>query len=974
MTSSVRGLFVGGKSTGSTNRQSSQRTAPVATGQGSAAPLQADEIQAPTLSPQASMQAAVLQAERQDSLKSIRFPQYIPPPQPNDDLRQLAKALGTFSSSLGTLTETSIEFGKQREEEAKEHAQALAAQGFAYGPFADYAELTRNLERVSNDPNKTEDERNRAELLLSDLKARANRIRPHIDSQARILRVRQNALSLGVAASRNPVIGQNADGSNLHLNDLAADDPRYISWQNSYIYGDVQLTPAEFKEVSGVVQQATINDMSRQNTQKVKRDEQLYVTSHAQSMNELGFQHFMPKENSRVGLKTMRAQIQAAIDDPRFLGLSAEAQKKVIDKLFDNYLAGARRAGAADFDINEVLGVFYSKDENGNESGVFVGPRDQRFDANGKPNKALLWRYTQDADWDVKTEYEEEAANVNRNNNQDKVDGQMAVFKFREQRDQMLELLSTAGTRKQAFALKEEIKSQIQADPELSIGGKSYAIRQLEKDYTDFNEAQYKALLDNTKTDLQDRIGQGIESYAELRKAIITARDERNLRVKDADALLRQLDGSEDPTVKAAQLNLKNQVNNINTQVTTRSEQNQLTPENRGIVLGHLATYRAQFNQITQDYLDNKIDAAKYQQLTSALQIDPEALRLLQGAQSFATTPVEFQSYRTNQQSGAVENIDVRQLNGALMDSRAPDRLARVYGSTTDRAFEFDTIVRMTQGFYGQNTNGYNYNVLKNQLAKVDIEPIDFLISEHEKAIAQASLYANDPATAEQLEQMQTTLQLLRGTKASLPRQVSSINPSTAQAKLVAARDNIGGLLQSLFIAPASAQTLDMQPPPLPPINAEAPAAVTISPGSKQQAILKAAERVGVDPASLAAIMSFETGGTFDPRARNSLGYIGLIQFGDWEQKNYRVNRNTPFEEQAAAAAQFLIDRGVKPGDTIREMYAAVLIGNAAGRLSDGSDGMNTKDAYGTSVNKALGELSPGGAHYKKAVRFLKGA
>tara|TARA_R100000458_G_C8276367_1_gene251663 strand:+ start:467 stop:3388 length:2922 start_codon:yes stop_codon:yes gene_type:complete len=973
MTSSVRGLFVGGKSTGNTNRQSSQRTAPIATSQGSAAPLQADEIQAPTLSPQASMQAAVLQAERQDSLKSIRFPQYIPPPQPNDDLRQLAKSLGTFSTSLGALTEAGIEFGKQREEEAKEHAQALAAQGFAYGPFADYAELTRNLERVSNDPNRTEDERNRAELLLSDLKARANRIRPHIDSQARILRVRQNALSLGVAASRNPVIGQNPDGSDLYLNDLAADDPRYISWQNSYIYGDVQLTPAEFKEVSGVVQQATINDMSRQNTQKVKRDEQLYVTSHAQRMNELGFQHFQPKEGVRIGLRTMREDIQALIDDPRFLGLSADAQKKALDALFSNYLAGARRAGAAQHNINDVLEVFYSVDKDGNESGVFVGPRDQR-DINGKANTALLWRYTQAADWDVKTEESEESNNVQRASTQDKADALAAEQKYSEQIDAALDLLGSSATKAEAYKNLDDIKAQITADPELSVGAKAVAIKKLDEKFENYNEALYRTLLDKTKADLQDEIGQGIKTYAQLRTQIRDEAAAGNLRPRDEIALLKQLDGSEDPTVKAAQLNLKNQVNNINAQVTTRSEQGYLTPQNRGIVLGHLATYRAQFNQITQDYLNNDIDAAQYQQRTAALQIDPEALRLLQGAQSFATTDVEFQSYRTNQQSGAVENIDVRQLNGALMNSRAPDRLARVYSSQTDRAFEFDTIVRMTQGFYGQDTKGYNYNVLKNQLAKVDIEPIDFLISEHEKAIAQALLYVDDPATAEQLEQMQTTLQLLRGTKASLPRQVSSINPSTAQAKLVAARDNIGGLLQSLFIAPASAQTLDMQPPPLPPINAEAPAAVAISPGSKQQAILKAAERVGVDPASLAAIMSFETGGTFDPRARNSLGYIGLIQFGDWEQKNYRVNRNTPFEEQAAAAAQFLIDRGVKPGDTIREMYAAVLIGNAAGRLSDGSDGMNTKDAYGTSVNKALGELSPGGAHYKKAVRFLKGA
>ena len=916
----------------------------------------------------------MLQAERQDSLKSIRFPQYIPPPQPNDDLRQLAKSLGTFSTSLGALTEAGIEFGKQREEEAKEHAQALAAQGFAYGPFADYAELTRNLERVSNDANRTEDERNRAELLLSDLKARANRIRPHIDSQARILRVRQNALSLSVAASRNPVIGQNPDGSDLYLNDLAADDPRYISWQNSYIYGDVQLTPAEFKQVSGVVQQATINDMSRQNTQKVKRDEQLYVTSHAQRMNDLGFQHFMEKKESRVGLRTMRAQIQAAIDDPRFLGLSAEAQKKALDALFENYLAGARRADAANHDINEVLSVFYSKDENGNESGVFVGPRDQRYDANGKPNKALLWRYTQGADWDVKTEYDEESANVRRNDNQDKVDALLAEQKYQEQTDAALELLGSSATKAEAYKSLQEIKDQIQADPELSVGAKVAAIGALDKKFENYNEALYRTLLDQTKTDLQDEIGQGIKSYSQLRRDINEQLAAGNLRQRDAAALLKQLDASDDPVVSTAQQILKNQTKTTNDLINNRSESGYLTPEQRGIVLGHLANYRQRFNQLTQDYLDNKIDAAQYQQQTSALQLDPEAGRLLTGAKTFATSPVRFRGYTTDEQTGAVISNDPNAVNTPLRQRDADKKLVAVYKSPTARAFDYDTIIGMTSGLLGVDSKGYDYKALEKALRKRGIEPIDFLIKEHEKAITAAGLYAGDPDTDKQLEDLRQTLEILRGVKAQTPRQVSSINPSTAQAKLVAARDNIGGLLQSLFIAPASAQTLDMQPPPLPPINAEAPAAVTISSGSKQQAILKAAERVGVDPASLAAIMSYETGGTFNPRAKNTLGYIGLIQFGDWEQKNYRVSRNTPFEEQAAAAAQFLIDRGVKPGDTIKEMYAAVLIGNAAGRLSDGSDGMDTKDAYGTSVNKALSELRPGGAHYKKAVRFLKGA
>jgi len=973
MTSSVRGLYVGGKSTGNTNRQQSRRTAPVATGQGSAAPLETQEIQAPTLSPQASMQAAVLQAERQDTLKNIQFPAYVPPPEPSGDLRALTKALGGFSSSLGTLVEGGIQLEQVRNNEAKEHAQALAAQGFAYGPFADYAELTRNLEKISNDEAKTEGERRQANLLLTDLKARANRIRPHIDSQARILRVRQNALSLGVAASRNPIIGQNADGSDLFLNDLAADDPQYISWQNSYIYGDVQLTPAEFKEVSGVVQQATINDMSRQNTQKVKRDEQLYVTSHAQRMNDLGFQHFQTKEGVRIGRQTMREDLQRLVDDPRFLGLSAEAQKKSIDALFSNYLAGARRAGAAQHNIDEVLEVFYSVDAAGNESGIFVGPRDQR-DIDGKANTALLWRYTQAADWDVKTEESEESATVTRNNTQNKVDGQEAQAKYRDETDQMLDLLRSPATKQQAFNRKQELIDKINADESLSTGGRIYAIKELEKDFTSYNEATYGELLDSTKVKMQDKISQGIETYADLRKEILDQRNNRNLRQTDALALLKQLDASDDPTVSSAQETLKQERTAINNQIKTRAEQGYLTPEQRGVVRGHLATYERKFNQLTQDYLDGNLDADAYQQQTSKLQIDPEANRLLTGATTFATTPVRFQGYNTDRQTGEVKGNDPNAVNNKLRRREADKALATVYKSSTSRAFEFDTIIGMTSALFGEDSRGYDFKAFTKQLGKKGIDPIDFLIKEHEKAIAAARLYQSDPLANTQREQLEQTLQLLRDAKAKTPKQVSSINPSTAQAKLVAARDNVAGLLQSLFIAPASAATLDMQPPPLPPINAAAPASITISPASRQQAILKAAQRVGVDPASLAAIMSFETGGTFNPQAKNSLGYVGLIQFGDWEQKTYGVSQSTSFEEQAAAAAQFLIDRGVKPGDTIEQMYAAVLIGNAAGKLEDGSDGMNTKDAYGTSVNKALGELQPGGSHYKKAVRFLKGA
>jgi hypothetical protein len=78
--------------------------------------------------------------------------------------------------------------------------------------------------------------------------------------------------------------------------------------------------------------------------------------------------------------------------------------------------------------------------------------------------------------------------------------------------------------------------------------------------------------------------------------------------------------------------------------------------------------------------------------------------------------------------------------------------------------------------------------------------------------------------------------------------------------------------------------------------------------------------------------MSYETIGTFDPAITNQFGYSGLIQFSPDNQRAYGVNANSTFEEQAQAAAQYLIDRGVRPGDGMSRIYAAILIGNADGR------------------------------------------
>ena len=96
----------------------------------------------------ASMQAAVLQAEKQDNIKSIRFPTtFRPEPTGISDLQRLATSLADALATIlaASLTRESILSNQERD--AKLHAESLAAQGLQFGPFADYAALVRQLQK-----------------------------------------------------------------------------------------------------------------------------------------------------------------------------------------------------------------------------------------------------------------------------------------------------------------------------------------------------------------------------------------------------------------------------------------------------------------------------------------------------------------------------------------------------------------------------------------------------------------------------------------------------------------------------------------------------------------------------------------------------------------------------------------------------------------------------------------------------------
>lgn len=142
-------------------------------------------------------------------------------------------------------------------------------------------------------------------------------------------------------------------------------------------------------------------------------------------------------------------------------------------------------------------------------------------------------------------------------------------------------------------------------------------------------------------------------------------------------------------------------------------------------------------------------------------------------------------------------------------------------------------------------------------------------------------------------------------------------------------------------------------------------AAATVGTPEQAGAISGAAQRLGVAPRDLAAAISYETGGTFDPNKQGGKGnnYLGLIQFGPEERMKYGVRPGMSFEQQMTAVEGFLRDRGVKPGMGIAEIYRTIIGGNPNAPLT-ASDGNGT-------IAQHIERIKSG--HYGNADRFLGG-
>jgi TP901 family phage tail tape measure protein len=147
--------------------------------------------------------------------------------------------------------------------------------------------------------------------------------------------------------------------------------------------------------------------------------------------------------------------------------------------------------------------------------------------------------------------------------------------------------------------------------------------------------------------------------------------------------------------------------------------------------------------------------------------------------------------------------------------------------------------------------------------------------------------------------------------------------------------------------------------------------APSFQPSSRARALMAAAQKLGVSPLDLATIISFETGGTFSPSTWGGAGgnYMGLIQFGGPERKQYGANQNQSFEEQVTGpVVRYFQDRFGKvgmstQGASLEDLYTTVLAGNPRANR-------NSRDSFGTSPRSGVAAMGP---HRQKALQTFFG-
>lgn len=311
---------------------------------------------------------------------------FAPPdlPNPGQDLANLSKALGGFSSTLQSFGEAWLA-NKQQEEKRQEAATgALVGQASRFGPARGIADLAANLEKAAALGNPD------AARMLQVVREKQNSsvgkywLERSVEQNA----IQGAALSLPDLVTNTSVI-KGADGKDIELNTLSTSDPRYLAWRDGVLFGGVQMSPQGYTKNQGIIVQAQLQadqiQRKKYNTAQtaasiaqVTANRQTIARATVTALRTGGY------GEAPYIYKRTSEELTAQADYFRLLAIPEEAKTNYINSFLEGYaldvVSAVKAQGVPLADLDLMIKPVIR--------GVFSGPVDQRTKADGTPNEA----------------------------------------------------------------------------------------------------------------------------------------------------------------------------------------------------------------------------------------------------------------------------------------------------------------------------------------------------------------------------------------------------------------------------------------------------------------------------------------------------------------------------------------------------------------------------------------------------------
>ena len=384
---------------------------------------------------------------------------FAPPdlPNPGQDLANLSRALGGFSSTLQNFGETWLASKKEEDKRQEAATGAFVGQASRFGPARDIADLATNLEKAAALGNPD------AARLLQVVREKQNSsvgkywLERSIEQNA----IQGAALSLSDRLANTSMI--KVDGKDVELSTLSSDDPRYLQHRDEQLFGGVQMTTPGYAKNQGIIIQAQLQADQAQRKRYNTNAAGMATSQVAVNRQTIAQGYIAIREAGNLDASQGYAsrELQKQIDSIRLLALPEEAKTKLTNEYLEGFVSdavsAARAKGLAISDMSSLKPVLRS---------IMTGPIDQRVKADDTPNEALRLYNTLGGEALLDQLVSKATAAQIQDNTQQ---AQMAGIQQQQEHDAWLAAALPEGRRSDPAAIKSAFQArreQISAEPD----------------------------------------------------------------------------------------------------------------------------------------------------------------------------------------------------------------------------------------------------------------------------------------------------------------------------------------------------------------------------------------------------------------------------------------------------------------------------------------------------------------------------